>query len=209
MLRSFFVTIIAVLLVGLVSPAFAETGISTGSGILPISPSAALTTTPLLLDTVVATDPKSVTLTFNQSVRVDSIRVRIIDQATNESVKISSITGSTLSGGVAVITTAGTLTSGSSYVITITSALSTTDMTIKAGVDSIREFVAPIFPEPVVLNAPPNPTAVIVATGNTVVTPKPVLAGVATGSVIPKDGALPEAGAPTVILILLAGLASF
>lgn len=193
---------IAILLTGSAAVVYAETG----TGTLPISPSVSLTTTPLLLDTVVATDAKAVSLTFNQAIRVDSIRVRIIDQANNESIKISSITGSVSNTAMAIITTAGTLSSGASYVITITSALSTTDMTIKAGVDSIREFIAPIFPAPVTLNAPPNPSAVIVATG-AITSPKPV---VITGAVIPQDpGTLPETGAPTVILILLAGLASF
>ncbi len=179
----------------------------------PTTSTAAVTPTPLLLDTVIATDARTITLTFNQSIRVDSIRVRIIDQATNESIKVSSITGSTTES-IATIMTAMALAPGASYVITITSALSSTDMTIKAGVDSIREFTAPTTLTGITLNAPPNPSAVIVATGVTTVVPKPALIKptVATRTVgnIPQDtGALPQTGAPTVILILLAGLSAF
>lgn len=177
----------------MVSPAvFAESG----TDILPISPAVSMTTSPLLLDTVSASDIKTISLTFNQPIRYDSVRVRIVDQATNESIKIASITGSTTAATIAVITTAGTLTAGASYVVTITSALSTTDMTIKAGVDSIREFTTSATLSGSSLSAPPNPSAVIVATGATVVAPQPVTTTVAATGVIlplPQDTeALPQ-----------------
>ncbi len=98
---------------------------------------------PLLLSTVTVSDATHVSLVFNQTIRIDSLRVRIIDQSTNESVKVLSITGS-LDPMRAVLETSTALTAGASYVLTITSALSTTDMTIKAGIDSIREFAVPI-----------------------------------------------------------------
>lgn len=198
------------ILMSMVSPAvFAESG----TDILPISPAVSMTPSPLLLDTIGASDIKTISLTFNQPIRYDSVRVRIVDQATNESIKIATITGSTMAATIATITTAGTLTAGASYVVTITSALSMTDMTIKAGVDSIREFTTSATLSGSSLSAPPNPSAVIVATGVTpVVAPVTPPVVVATGVVapVPQDtDALPETGAPTVILILLAGIASF
>ena len=64
------------------------------------------------------------------------------------------------------------------------------------------------------LSAPANPSAVIVATGVTnTVTPKPVIKQpiVSTGVInVPQDtGALPQTGAPTVILVILAALSAF
>ncbi len=97
--------ILAILMTMFTSAAFAETGTGTVS-----NPPVVTTSAPLLLDTVIATDAKSITLTFNQSIRVDSIRVRIIDQASNESIKVSSITGSTTNTSMATIVTASTLT---------------------------------------------------------------------------------------------------
>lgn len=210
MSRFSLVALIAIL-ISIMSPAvFAETG----TGTLPISPAVSMTPTPLLLDTVSASDTNTIVLTFNQPIRYDSIRVRIIDQATNESIKVASITGSTTSTSIASITTAGTLMAGASYVVTITSALSTTDMTIKAGVDSIREFTTSPTLSGSSLPAPPNPSAVIAATGATTtgtvtVTPKPVVATGAAVAVPQDTDALPATGAPTVILILLAGLSAF
>lgn len=69
-------------------------------------------TTPLLLDTVSVSEAKSIDLIFNQAIRVDSIRVRIIDQATNESIKIASISvpSTGASDSAAVIHTATPLT---------------------------------------------------------------------------------------------------
>lgn len=144
----------------------AETGSTTGTG----TPTASTqkNETPLLLSTITVNDGMKITLIFNQAIRVESLRVRIIDQATNESAKIASITGS-LDPMAAIIKTAGPLTAGASYVLTITSALSTTDMTINAGIDSIREFAVPVSLAGASLNAPSNPNAVIVATGKTTI----------------------------------------
>ena len=165
--------VLSIALVSTVSAA--DTGTTTTGATTPAvpTPTTQATETPLLLTTVTASDAKSVTLVFNQAIQIESLRVRIIDQATNESVKIASITGS-LDPMTAVINTAGALTAGASYVLTITSALSTTEMTINAGIDSIREFAVPVTLPGASLNAPANPTAVIVATGTTTVTPAPV-----------------------------------
>ncbi len=185
----------------------AETGSTTGTGT-----SIAVTQkneTPLLLSTITVNDGMKITLLFNQAIQVDSLRVRIIDQATNESIKIATITGS-LDPMAAIIKTSTPLTAGASYVLTITSALSSTDMTINAGIDSIREFAVPVNISGVSLNAPSNPNAVIVPTGKTT-TPKATMTstGSATGATILQNTeALPATGTPTVILIILAAISA-
>lgn len=167
-----------------------------------------MTDTPLLLSTVTVTDATTISLAFNQAIQIDSVRVRIIDQATNENIKVATITGA-LDPMIATIVTSTPLTPGASYVITITSALSTDEMTIKAGIDSIREFTVPLTVKGATLNAPSNPTAVIVATG-TATTPQPTTPTVATGATVnPQDTeALPATGTPTTLLIALAALSA-
>ena len=209
MSRISLVATIAIFMSMVSSAVFADSGTT---DTLPISPAVSMTPSPLLLDTVGASDINTIVLTLNQPIRYDSVRVRIVDQATNESIKIATITGSTVTTSSATIVTASNLSAGASYIVTITSALSLTDMTIKAGVDSIREFTTSATLSGSSLSAPPNPSAVIVATGSTTVVVPVAPPVVATGVVtpIPQDtDALPQTGAPTIILILLAGIASF
>lgn len=216
MLRLFFVLLLTII----ATVPFGEVAAETGS---VTSATGADTSAALLLDGVMTPDIQSVALTFNQSIRIESIRVRVIDQATNESVKISSITGSS-NKSVATIITASPLTPGASYVLTITSALSDTNQTIKAWVDSIREFTVPLNIPGIVLNAPANPSAVIAATNTATVAPKPTTPTPTTPTpvvpvtppvvtetpVVPQDvPALPVTGAPTVIMILMAGLIAY
>jgi hypothetical protein len=203
-------SLIAVLALFMAIPmlsSFAATGVATPTTTLTdeVTP----VNTPLLLDTVRITSAKSITLVFNQAVRVDTVRVRIVDQETNESVKISSITESTTSGSLAVINTASALTAGASYVLTITSAFSLTDMTIKAGIDSIREFTVPVSLPGTSLNAPSNPSAVLA--GSTPASgPKTlILSGSATPTkTIIQNESLPATGMPTVIIIILAAISA-
>lgn len=165
------------------------------------------TESPLLLSTVSVTDAMTVGLEFNQAIQIDSLRVRIIDQATNESVRIASITGST-TPSMAMVQTSTALTAGASYVLTITSALSTTEMTIKAGIDSIREFSVPVTLKGASLNAPSNPSAVI--SGSGAAKPTMTQSGSASGTTTkPEDTeALPATGTPTTLLIILAALSA-
>ena len=208
MSRFALIAIILVIVAGFVPGVSAETG-STNT-----EASTTESKTALLLEAVSVSDATSIDLMFNQTIRIDSIRVRIIDQATNESIKVASITGPSkdlTDSSSAVIHTATSLTAGASYVLTITSALSVSNMTIKAGVDSIREFTVPVNLAGTSLNAPPNPSAVIAATGSST-DPKPTVTPAATGSVVavPQNAeALPEAGASSLVLILLAATSAF
>lgn len=210
MTRSPLIALVALSLVFVSAVSAADTGTTTTGTQTPVTTTATTQTTDtaLLLSTVSVVDATTVGLEFNQSIQIDSLRVRIIDQATNESIRIATITGAT-NPRVATITTAAALTAGASYVLTITSALSTTDMTIKAGIDSIREFSAPVPLKGAVLNAPSNPTAVIAATG-TLVKPAMTQSGTASGAVVnPQDTeALPATGTPTTLLIILAAISS-
>ncbi len=202
------IAFVALSLVFVSTVSAAETSTTTGTATSPVVMAQGVDT-PLLLSTVSVTDAMTVGLEFNQAIQIDSLRVRIIDQATNESVRIASITGST-TPRLAVIKTSTALTAGASYVLTITSALSTTEMTIKAGIDSIREFSVPVTLKGASLNAPSNPNAVIAASGSMT---KPTLtqSGSASGSMAkPSDTeALPATGTPTTLLIILAAISAF
>ncbi|MBC7498658.1 LPXTG cell wall anchor domain-containing protein [Candidatus Gracilibacteria bacterium] len=210
MTRSPLIALVAVSLVFVSTVSAATTGTTT-TGTTTTAP--AVTTQsaeiPLLLSTVSVTDAMTVGLEFNQAIQIDSLRVRIIDQATNESVRIASITGST-TPRLAMIKTSTALTAGASYVLTITSALSTTEMTIKAGIDSIREFSVPVTLKGASLNAPSNPNAVIAASGS-MTKPTTTQSGSASGSMTkPSDTeALPATGTPTTLLIILAAISAF
>ena len=210
MTRSPLIALVALSLALVSTVSAAETG-STTTGTTLVAPMTATTTqvddTPLLLSTVSVTNAMTVGLEFNQAIQIDSLRVRIIDQATNESVRIASITGST-AATMAMVKTSTALTAGASYVLTITSALSTTEMTIKAGIDSIREFSVPVTLKGASLNAPSNPSAVI--SGSGAAKPNMTQSGSASGSITkPEDTeALPATGTPTTLLIVLAALAA-
>ena len=221
MLRIFLAIVSAIFMMSLASGVSAADSGSTD----PVDATSTATVTDtgsnLLLTDVFVSDVNTIGLKFSQPMRLESIRVRIIDQSTNENVKVASITGSTDGIHIALVKTSFPLIPGGSYVVTITSALSQTDMTIKAGIDSIREFTVPVDIAGVTLDAPANPTAVMVNSGATPTstTSVPVLApssAVNTGSnatgttVVPKDvQALPVTGAPTIIMILLAGLMAY
>lgn len=171
---------------------------------------------PLLLDTVKVENTQTLTLKFNQSVYANSIRVRVIDQGSNENIQIASITGTldksgSLDKSMITITTDSAFMAGSSYILTITAALSLSDTTIKAGIDSIREFAAPTNLKPPVLNAAPNPTATL-ATGSTIVKPVVTQSG-STGSTtasgtLAAASEFPEAGLPTTMVVILAAMSA-
>jgi len=212
----------------IVSPVSAATGSTTATG--STGTSAVIGTSPvtvpqpknlpLLLDTVKVENTQSLTLKFNQSVYANSIRVRIIDQGSNENIQIASITGTLDKSGAldkssVTITTDSSFIAGASYILTITAALSLSDTTIKAGIDSIREFAAPTNLKSPVLNAAPNPTATL-ATGSTTTTVKPTPVTTLSGSTgsTSSSGALaaasefPEAGLPTTMVVILAAMSA-
>lgn len=231
MSRLSFVALIMVITTAIVSPVSAATttGSTTATG--STGTASVVSTTPvtvpqpknlpLLLDTVKVENTQTLTLKFNQSVYANSIRVRVIDQGSNENIQIASITGTLDKSGAldkssVTITTDSSFIAGASYILTITAALSLSDTTIKAGIDSIREFAAPTNLKPPVLNAAPNPTATL-ATGSTTTTVKPIpttttLSG-STGSTS-SSGALaaasefPEAGLPTTMVVILAAMSA-
>ncbi len=205
MTRSPLIALVALSVALISTVSAADSGTTTTGTQTPVAAPTTQTETPLLLDTVIATDATTVTLVFNQAIRIDSLRVRIIDQATNEAVRVASITGAT-SPMTAVVRTATPVTAGASYILTITSALSTTDLTIKAGIDSIREFAVPVTLKGASLNAPSNPTAVIASASGT--TPKVMTQSGKTqsGTVVPDEATLPATGTSTTIMIILAGI---
>ncbi len=187
MLRIFLAIVSAIFMMSIVASVSAADSGSTD----PVDTTSTATMTDtgsnLLLTDVFVTDVNTIGLKFSQPMRLESIRVRIIDQSTNENIKVASITGSTEGPHISLVKTSIPMIAGGSYVVTITSALSQTDMTIKAGIDSIREFTVPVDIAGVTLDAPANPTAVMVNSGVTpaTTTSVPVLApssAVNTGS---------------------------
>lgn len=123
--------------------------------------------TPLLVETIKVEDDAHVTVVFNQDIIRESVRVRISKQSDESNVRIESFTGGTDARSVSVIL-ADTLNFDTAYKMTIISAISEDGIIIKDGADGIKEFTTPVdlkkYEEaPIVLNAPNNPNAVLVA----------------------------------------------
>jgi hypothetical protein len=135
---------------------------------------------PLLVAEITPVDDSHITLTFNQDVIRESVRVRVTKQSDESNVRIESFTGGADAKSISV-TLADTLETSTSYKMTIISAISDAGIIIKDGADGIQEFTTPttLKKYSLTLNAPTNPTAVM-ATGSKVGTGS-------TGAVLPKS----------------------
>jgi LPXTG-motif cell wall-anchored protein len=161
---------------------------------------------------VVVSEVRTIQISFNQPIQIDSLRAQITDIATNETIKIASITGTT-SPMMATIHTMTDMTTGASYKLTIRTAFAENGTTIAAGTDSIKEFSVPL--DLMTLSAAPNPSAVIASTGATPTSTGPIVLQAsrtpvsATGAMTPKTPeALPVTGVETTLIIILAALAA-
>jgi len=124
----------------------------------------ARTELPLLVESILATDDRHITLEFNQNIIRESVRVRISKQSDESNVRIESFSGAVDSNNITIRLT-DTLDANTAYKMTIISAISENGIIIRDGADGLKEFVTPIELkryEPIELNAPNNPNAVMI-----------------------------------------------
>ena len=129
------------------------------------------------MDSIVATDNMHITVTFNQNIIRESVRVRVAKQSDESNIRIESSDEATDTLAMSVTLT-DVLEADTAYKMTIISAISEAGVIIKDGADGIKEFTTPVdlvifAPE---LNAPSNPNAVMIdevtATGVETETPE-------------------------------------
>jgi LPXTG-motif cell wall-anchored protein len=215
-MRSSLISLVALIAI-IFSPLTALAEIDSGSTITGATAAPVVGLLPLRMSgSVVVPEIRTIEISFNQPIQIDSLRVQITDLATSETIKIASITG-TMSPMTATIQTATDMSPGASYKLTIRTAFAENGTTIAAGTDSIKEFSAPLDLMP--LTAAPNPSAVIASTGSTppvaptstgpIVLQASPPPGVATGAMTPKvPEALPVTGTETTLIIILAAIAA-
>lgn len=165
---------------------------------------------PLLVAEITPVDDSHITLSFNQDIIRESVRVRITKQSDESNVRIESFTGGKDAKSISV-TLSDTLETSTSYKMTIISAISDAGIIIKDGADGIKEFTTPttLKKYSLTLSAPTNPTAVMatgakVATGSTgAVLPKPTDVKV-TPSETTKE--LPLTGVDSTLFVIVAAV---
>ncbi len=150
----------------------AETGDLTGTWTNNEVSSSNSIENPLLIDSITTPDDAHIILKFNQSIIWESVRVRIVKQSDESNVRIESFTWGETPDSIEIVLS-DILEADTSYKMTIISAISDGWVIIKDGADGLKEFTTPVnlarFAPEIVLNAPSNPNAVIIAgTGNTV-----------------------------------------
>ncbi len=166
-----------------VSALSAATGDSDTGTSLPIE-------NPLLVEKITAVDDSHITLTFNQDVIRESVRVRVTKQSDEQSVRIESFTGGSDAKSIN-ITLSDTIETSTSYKMTIISAISDAGIIIKDGADGIKEFTTQttLKKYSLTLSAPTNPTAVM-ASGSKV-------GSGSTGTVLPKPNDVKKTPTPS------------
>ena len=200
-----------------------------GTALLPFSMFAADTTaadagstdSSLAISTVDVVDANTLLLTFNQSIVVDSVRVTVTNQTSRENVRVSSPNGYTPadnSDAGVVVHLDGTLTPSTAYVLTVNTAISTDNQVISAGVDAIRDFMAPAtfgsdmtMPPPVIpgngtqYNAPTNTSAVTTPppTTTTTTVTSPTSTGTGDTSAVDNAQALPVTGVDSMLILFV------
>lgn len=121
------------------------------------------TSTELSLKSVSVVDSKKVRITFSDGIDMTSIVLKISKQSDNSTVVISDMSPvKDIPESVDIILT-DDLEEWSSYTLTVQAAIGTSGSTIVDGAGALKEFVtpSPLKKATTVLNAPPNPTAVV------------------------------------------------
>jgi hypothetical protein len=188
---------------------FAATGTTDNSG-------STLTQTgnDLTIANIITQDDAHVTVEFNQNIIPASVRLRITKQSSGENIKLDSITGSTLTPTSVDVKLTDLLEEGSSYTLTIVSAISEDGIVIKDGAQALKEF-SPSIPlkrsSLITFNAPTNPNAVIVKeTPPATVTPaKTIPTTVTQSGAVVKDQELPLTGTNPILFVFIALAFSF
>lgn len=166
----------------------------------------------LLLWEVITQDDMHISISFNQNIVPEAVRVGITKQSDGSNVKVDKITGVTNTPESVVIALSDVLEEGATYTITIKSAISESWVVIKEGADAVREFTTPtpLKKSVIVFNAPPNPNAVV-ATGSKTNTGVSTTEKTWSGTASPSKTAteLPLTGMNPLIFLLIAWSLAF
>jgi hypothetical protein len=154
--------------------------------------------TELRLDAVKVIDSKTVRLSFSDGIDMTSVVLKIIKQSDNASIAIKEIWPIEWSPDIIDVFLDDELEEGSSYTLTVQAAIGTSGSTIIDGAGALKEFVtpSPLTRATPLLNAPPNPAAVLVDEDNTVDTPKPITPKPVEPEVIQEETPVPTEELP-------------
>ena len=149
---------------------------------------------------------------------METLKLKIVKQGDNSTLKITSLTGSKGDDTTVVVTLETELQQGSAYTLTAVSAIGKDGSLIKDGALALKDFVTPIplkSPE-IIMSAAPNPNAILVKTGastpSVMVTPQktPVAQPSIKPQIIPPTKELPLTGMnPFYLLIIIFPIALF
>lgn len=188
-------------------------GVSVSSLVLAADTTGSSTTeAPLILDTITTQDDAHILVSFNQNIVAEAVRVRISKQSDGSNVKVEKVTSVVEAPKSVLVSLSDILGEGSTYTLTVLSAISEGGVVIKEGADASKEFTTPIPLKKSILtfNAPANPNAAIASTGSApAVEALPVTAsGKEAAKTEPTAKELPLTGMnPILFLIIAWGLA--
>jgi hypothetical protein len=153
-MKSSFIRMITGLIIGVSVSSLVLAADTTGSS---------ATEAPLILDTITTQDDAHILVSFNQNIVAEAVRVRISKQSDGSNVKVTSVVEAPKS---VLVSLSDILGEGSTYTLTVLSAISEGGVVIKEGADASKEFTTPIPLKKSILtfNAPANPNAAIAST---------------------------------------------
>lgn len=123
---------------------------------------------PLSLESITPRDTTHIDVEFSSPVNLSTLKLKIVKQVDNSAVKILSLSGLAEDAFTTRINLETELTAGTAYTLTVISAVGEDGSVIRDGALALREFItpSPLLQYVDVLNAPSNPSAVLVQTGN-------------------------------------------
>ncbi len=122
----------------------------------------------LSIVSVTTVDDMHIRLTFSEDITPESVKIQLTKQADHTNIRIDSLTGVTDSPASVTVSLMSPLQEGSSYSVTVLSAIAKSGSMISDGALAIKDFITPIplkKSNPPVLNAPSNPNAVVANSG--------------------------------------------
>lgn len=122
----------------------------------------------LVLLTVIPEDNLHVQVRFSEPVDLLTAKLKLTKQSDNSTLKIASLTGGSQEN-IIVMNLETELQEGSAYTLTVVSAVGESGSVIRDWALALRDFVTPVPLKQyeIVVNAPPNPNAVIVGSVET------------------------------------------
>lgn len=161
-MKAFFLFILSLCIsVTAIESVSAMTGVDTSSGETSFSQEAPVS---LALKSIKVLDDKHIRIVFSETIEAGTVKTQIIKQSDNTSVRVESLTGAIAASDSVDVTLVAPLTEGSTYSITLLSAIGKSGATITDGALAIKDFITPIPLKksvPTTLNAASNPSAAV------------------------------------------------